>query len=113
MWGNCRGVPVMRDDRRRLNLSFSLDNEDQRQAWEIVSAVPRGRITETVCRMLIEHKSQTELLLAIRQAVREELKSYGGITKKLHNTTEAEEAGAVRNDILGFLRDLQEEGDDD
>ena len=103
----------MADDRRRLNLSFSLDIEDQRRAWDIVSAIPRGQRTEAICRILLEHKSQAGLLESMRQVVREELDAYGGVAAKTTNTRQPEEAGVVRDDILGFLRDLQEEGDND
>lgn len=99
----------MPDDKRRFNLSLDMNIEIQRRVWDMVFAIPRGQKTETVCRMLLEHRSQSELLEAIRQAVREELETYGGFNVKTTNTRQPEIAGAVRNDILGFLRDLQEE----
>jgi len=103
----------MRDDKRRLNLSLDMKTESHRRAWEIVSAIPRGQKTETICRMLIEHKNQTELLEAIRHAVREELEAHGELSIKTENIQQSQKTGAVRDDILGFLRDLQERGDDD
>lgn len=102
----------MRDERR---LTFALDMNIgyQRQAWGMISAIPRGQRTETVCRMLLEHRNHVSLLGIIRKAVREELQAYGGPLATTTNMEQTPKAGTVRDDILGFLRDLQKEGDDD
>ena len=113
MRASCRGVMGMPDEKHRLNLSLDMRIGDHRQAWEILSAIPRGRRTDAVCRMLIEQRDQSSFLNIVRKAVREELQAYGGLPAKTTTPEQTPKAGAVRDDILGFLRDLQKEGDDD
>ena len=62
---------------------------------------------DAVCRMINGYMEQQELLEAIRGTIREELAGVP-FTK---TTTQQEQAGAVDEDVLGFLRALQE-GDD-
>ena len=88
-------------------LSFSLAQREQRDAWKRLSAVPPGKRMDAVCRMINGYMEQQELLEAIRGAIREEL---AGVSFP-KTTTQQEQAGAVDEDVLGFLRALQE-GDD-
>jgi len=91
-------------EKRRLSLSFSLAQREQRDAWERLSAVAPGQRMEAVCRMINGYMEQQE---AVRRTIREELTGVS-FTK---TTTQPEQAGAVDEDVLGFLRALQE-GDD-
>ncbi len=93
-------------EKRRISLSFSLAQREQRDAWERLSAVAAGQRMDAVCRMINGAREQ-ELLEAVRSAIREEL--AGSFLPK--TTTRQEQAGAVDEDVLGFLRALQE-GDD-
>ncbi len=113
MRANCRGVTGMPDEKHRLNLALDMRIGDHRQAWEILSAIPRGRRTDAVCRMLIEHREQSSLQKIIQKAVREELRAYGGPPAGTTTPEHAPKAGEVRDDILGFLVALQKEGDED
>ena len=61
-------------DKRRLNLSFSLTSPQQREAWRILSSIPAGQRTDTVCRMVCKAHEQDALLSAIRGLIREELR---------------------------------------
>ena len=91
-------------EKRRLNLSLNLSIPQQREAWHILRAIPPGRRTDAVCRMVLEHKRQTELMDTIRATIREELQ------KAAISTTEKVEqprAGDVGDDVLGFLLSLQ------
>ena len=97
-------------EKRRLNLSFSMASPLQRKAWRILSAVPAGQRTDAVCRMILEHKNQTELLETVRIAIREELSSVQ-VTSKIEEP-EQQETGSVSDDVLGFLLSLQNEGGD-
>lgn len=90
-------------EKRRLNLSFSLASPRQREAWKLLRAIPSGQRTDAVCRMILEHRSQQELLEAVRTAVREELRTMQ-ITPKIE---QAEQAGSINDDVLGFLFSLQ------
>lgn len=91
------------DEKRRLNLSFSLASPQQREAWRILRSIPAGQRTDAVCRMVCRAHEQEALLSAIRGLIREELKD-------LQLKTEPEtQAGGVDESVLGFLRALQGE----
>ena len=90
-------------EKRRLNLSFSMASPQQREAWRILRAIPSGRRTEAVCRAVC----QADLVNTIRSVIREELKGIH-ITKENNAGTQA---GDVDEDVLGFLRSLQDGGD--
>ncbi len=92
-------------DKRRLNLSLNLSIPQQREAWHILRAIPPGRRTDAVCRMVLEHKRQTELLDAIRATIREELRGVDFISAA--EQTEQPRAGDVDDSVLGFLLSLQ------
>jgi hypothetical protein len=91
-------------DKRRLNLSFSLDSPQQRQAWHILRSIPPGQRTGAVCRMICAYQEREELLDAVRTAIREEL----GRMDLSIKTTEKSDQGAGDEDesVLGFLRSL-------
>ena len=69
-------------DKRRLNLSFSLTSPQQREAWRILSSIPAGQRTDTVCRMVCKAHEQDALLSAIRGLIREELRHLDLTTEK-------------------------------
>ncbi len=92
-------------DKRRLNLSLNLSIPQQREAWHILRAIPPGRRTDAVCRMVLEHKRQTELLDAVRTTIREELCRVELISAA--EQTEQPRAGDVDDSVLGFLLSLQ------
>ena len=99
----------MGGDRRRLNLSLSMQAPHQREAWKILRTIPPGQRTDAVCRMVCRAREQDRLLDAIRKMFREELGRL-----ELYPTREKTakpRAGDVDESILGFLRALQE-GDD-
>ena len=91
-------------EKRRLSLSFSLAQREQRDAWERLSAVPPGQRMDAVCRMINGYMDQHELLDAIRTILREELT---GVSFSKNNM-QPEQAGDVDADVLGFLLSLQE-----
>ena len=97
----------MSSDRRRLNLSLSMQSPQQREAWKVLRAIPLGQRTDAVCRMVCRAQEQEALLDVVRKAVREELGKFH-IEQR---TKEKPQAGDVDESILGFLRALQE-GDD-
>ncbi len=91
-------------EKRRLNLSFNLSIPQQREAWHILRAIPPGRRTDAVCRMVLEHKRQTELLDTVRVTIREELQK---MDISAAEKTEPPRAGDVDDSVLGFLLSLQ------
>ena len=90
-------------EKRRLNLSFSMASPQQREAWRILRAIPAGRRTEAVCRAVC----QTDLVDTLRTMIREELQGIQ-ITEKEDIGTQA---GDMDEDVLGFLRSLQDGGE--
>ncbi|ERK59960.1 MULTISPECIES: hypothetical protein [unclassified Oscillibacter] len=99
----------MSSDRRRLNLSLSMQSPQQREAWKVLRAIPLGQRTDAVCRMVCRAQEQEALLDAVRKAIREELEKFH-IEQRIKET-ERPQAEEVDESILGFLRALQE-GDD-
>ena len=61
LYGRCRGAAPM-PEKRRLSLSFSLAQREQRDAWERLSAVAPGQRMDAVCRMINGYMEQQELL---------------------------------------------------
>ena len=92
-------------DKRRLNLSFSLTSPQQREAWRILSSIPAGQRTDTVCRMVCKAHEQDALLSAIRGLIRDNLDLT---TEK----SQQAQAGDMDENVLGFLLALQQEGDE-
>ena len=95
-------------DRRRLNLSLSMASPLQREAWAILSAIPAGQRTDAVCHALCRAHDESAVLDALRTVLREEWSGVGSTTEK---PVQAREAGDVGNDVLGFLLDLQGDGE--
>ncbi|MCI9467313.1 MAG: hypothetical protein HFE99_09390 [Ruminiclostridium sp.] len=90
-------------EKRRLNLSFSMASPQQREAWRILRAIPAGRRTEAVCRAVC----QADLVDTVRTVIREELQSIHFAKENDIGT----QAGDVDEDVLGFLRSLQDGGE--
>lgn len=96
-------------EKRRVNLSLNLSAPHQREAWNILRAIPSGQRTDAVCRMICKGYQREDLLNGIRRVIREELHSMELVSAK--EKTEQPQAGDVDDSVLGFLRSLQE-GDD-
>ena len=97
-------------EKRRLNLALNLSAPHQREAWNILRAIPAGQRTDAVCRMICEGHKREELLDGIRTVVREEMGRVEFVSAK--EKPEQPQAGDVDENVLGFLLALQqEEGD--
>ena len=94
-------------DKRRLNLSFSMSSPFQREAWELLSAVPPGQRIDAVCHAVCRANERDALLDAVRAVIREEL---GGTNILTEQRAQPQEAGDVGDDVLGFLLALQNDG---
>ena len=94
----------MSSNKKRINLSFSMSSPIQRRAWKKLTEIPAGQRTATVCRMVCEYKGQQELLDAVRQTIRQELRGMQ-LTKEAQDSVRA---GDVDESVLGFLLALQE-----
>ena len=96
-------------DKRRLNLSFSMASSIQREAWDLLSVIPAGQRTETVCRAVCRMYGQKSLLETVRQTIREELRGVEMVSVK-EKPEQPQIAGDVGDDVLGFLSALQNDG---
>ena len=83
----------------RLSLSLQLDNPTHREAWNILTSIPRGHRTEAVCLAVLRQQEQENLRKIIREVIHDELK---------HTTIQASAEEPEDDAILGFLRSLQE-----
>ncbi len=92
-------------EKRRLNLSFSMASQLQKEAWKILSAVPYGQRTDAVCRAICKSHNENALLKSIRKIVKEELQNIEFTAK-----SEQPKTGDVDENVLGFLLSLQQEG---
>ncbi len=110
MWASCRPVLPMAD-KRRVNLSLNLSAPHQREAWNILRAIPAGQRTDAVCRMICKGHRREDLLEGIRMVVREELHSVEFVSAK--EKTGQPQAGDVDDNVLGFLLALQNDGGDE
>ena len=99
-------------EKRRINMSLNLNSALQRKAWEIIRKIPAGRRTNEICRMLcgFQNMERQGWLSDIRQIIREELAEATVISDTIESkkTNEAVEPQSVSDDVLGFLRSLQE-----
>lgn len=91
-------------EKRRLNLSFSMASPLQREAWAVLSAIPAGQRTDAVCHAVCRAHEETTMLDALRAVLREE---WGGGSLTTEKCVQAQEAGDVGDDVLGFLLALQ------
>ena len=98
-------------EKRRVNLSLNLSASHQREAWDIIRAIPAGQRTDAVCRMICKGYKREDLLDSIRRIIREDLLSMEFISAK-EKPEQPQEAGDVDENVLGFLFALQQEGDD-
>ncbi len=82
----------------------------QREAWKLLCAIPSGQRADAVCRMILEHRNQNELLETVHTIIREEQRNVQIIPQ----IEEPEQQGAenISDDVLGFLLSLQEGGVD-
>ena len=94
-------------EKRRVNLSLNLSAPHQREAWKILRGIPARQRTNTVCRLICQAREQENLLDSIRTLLREELGRVEFVSSK--ENIEPPQAGDVDDDVLGFLRSLQED----
>ena len=106
-WRNNCWHSKMMSDRRRLNLSFSMTSPLQREAWDILSAVPVGQRIDALCLAVCREHDRDSLLDAVRTAIREELGGAGFVKEE---SEQPQGAGDVGDDVLGFLLALQNDG---
>ena len=89
----------------RFGTTLFLDNPLHRQAWEILSSIPAGQRTNWLCLALCQRE---QFLLDLKTILQTELQS----SSHPQTISRPQPAGSVDDDVLGFLRALQEEGEE-
>ena len=92
----------------RFGTTLFLDNPLHRQAWEILSAIPAGQRTNWLCLALCQQAQREQFLLNLKTILQSDLQS----SSDLQAILQPQPAGSVDDDVLGFLRELQEEGEE-
>ena len=92
----------------RFGTTLFLDNPLHRQAWEILSAIPAGQRTNWLCLALCQQAQREQFLKDLKAILQTELQN----SSDLQAISQPQPAGSVDDDVLGFLRALQEEGEE-
>ena len=92
----------------RFGTTLFLDNPLHRQAWEILSSIPAGQRTNWLCLALCQQAQREQFLLDLKTILQTELQN----SSYPQTISQLQPAGSVDDDVLGFLRALQEEGEE-
>ena len=98
----------MKHAMRRFGATLYLDQPLHRQAWEILSAIPAGQRTNWLCLALCQQAQREQFLLDLKTILQTELQS----SSHPQSISQPQPARSVDDDVLGFLRALQEEGEE-
>ena len=92
----------------RFGTTLFLDNPLHRQAWGILSAIPAGQRTNWICLALCQQAQREQFLLDLKTILQTELQN----SSYPQTILQPQPAGSVDDDVLDFLRALQEEGEE-
>lgn len=92
----------------RFGTTLFLDNPLHRQAWELLSSIPAGQRTNWLCLALCQQAQREQFLLDLKTILQTELQN----SSYPQTILQPQPAGSVDDDVLGFLRALQEDGDE-
>ena len=81
----------------------NLQNEDHRQAWALLQAVPEGQKSAFLVRAILETERQEKLKNTLRRILREELQAVPS-----QPVQQPEEA--IPPEMIGFLNTLMDDG---
>lgn len=84
--------------RPRFSFRPNLQNEDHRQAWETLQAVPVGQRNAFLVRAILQSVREDTLETTLRRVLREE-----------RQAVPSQPSEGVPNEMLGFLRSLMDE----
>lgn len=102
--------------KERLQLTFSMSSPLQRQAWELLCAVPRGERTREICRAVCQFYNVGLILDNVRETVRNELRHGNFVTtEKAVSAKDGEdpEDGEIADGFLDFMSALDDDEEDD
>ena len=102
-------VPV--SEKKRFNLSLSMGNPMQREAWRIISGFPERERTSAVCWAVCRAYGDQRQEDRLREILREELSAVQvvspGENAKPENSAEESQGIFVNDEVDDFLSSLQ------
>ena len=81
----------------------NLQNEDHRQAWVLLQAVPEGQKSAFLVKAILDSTRQDALESALRRILREELQAVPSQSVRQPEET-------IPPEMLGFLNTLMDDG---
>ena len=84
----------------RFGTTLFLDNPLHRQAWEILSSIPAGQRTNWLCLALCQQAQREQFLLDLKTILQKTELQNSSYPQTI---LQQEQAGAVDEDVLGFL----------
>ena len=94
-------------EKRRFNLSLSMDSPLQRKAWEVISEYPERERTNAVCWAVCRACGESRFEERMREIMREELQNVRFIPSDSQGEARKSQEIAVDGEISDFLSALQ------
>lgn len=94
-------------EKKRFNLSLSLDNPLQRKAWEVISGYPERERTNAVCWAVCQAYDERRFEECAREILREELQNVRFVLSDSQDEAGESQEIAVDGEISDFLSALQ------
>ena len=94
-------------EKRRIQLTFAMSSPEQKRAWELLQAIPKGRRTKEICRLICGGSDNTVTLGEIRAVIREELQNVSVLkTEEVKKDADETEEGEIGDGCLDFMSAL-------
>ena len=101
-------------EKRRIQLTFAMSSPEQKRAWEVLQAIPKGRRTKEICRLICGGSDNTVTLGEIRAVIREELQNVSVVkTEESKKDADETEEGEIGDGFLDFMSALNGGDDSD
>lgn len=100
-----------KERKERLQLTFSMSSPLQRQAWELLCAIPKGERTREICRAVCQFYNVAMILDNVRSAIRDELRNGNFAPAENVDSAGGAEDVKIADGFLDFMSAL--DGDDD
>lgn len=93
----------------RVTLTLNMENQEQKHAWQYISSIPKGRRTQYICSKIVQQEKKKEWENLICNVIKEALRDCD-IKQHTEIQTKSDEAGELKDNILGYITSLQKEG---
>ena len=94
-------------EKKRFNLSLSMDSPLQRKAWEVISGYPERERTNAVCWAVCQAYDERRFEERAREILREELRNVRFVSSETQSEARESQEIAVDGEISDFLSALQ------